>query len=105
MVIGLGGDFDDAGPQFADDRDVCDVRSGSIASLYVRREHVRSPPMAGPPQRKSALPSRAIAGRGEPYSITSSAAARSVGGIVRPRAFAVFRLMWRENRVGSSTGS
>ena len=32
-----------------------------------------------------------------PHSITSSARARSVGGIVRPRAFAVLRLMISSN--------
>ena len=38
------------------------------------------------------------------YSITSSAVASSVGGIVRPSAFAVFRFMTRLNFVGCSTG-
>ena len=38
------------------------------------------------------------------YSITSSARARSVGGIVTPSAFAVFKLMARSNLVGCSTG-
>ena len=38
------------------------------------------------------------------HSITSSARARSVGGIGRSRAFAVFRLMTRCNRVGCSNG-
>ena len=38
------------------------------------------------------------------YSITSSAWASSVGGIVRPRALAVVRLMMRSNFVGCSTG-
>ena len=40
-----------------------------------------------------------------PYSITSSARARSVGGIARSRAFAVLRLMTSSNLVGCSTGS
>jgi hypothetical protein len=39
-----------------------------------------------------------------PHSITSSARARSVGGIVRPRARAVLRLMTSSNLVGSCTG-
>jgi hypothetical protein len=39
-----------------------------------------------------------------PHSITSSARARSVGGIVRPRAFAVLALMTSSNFVGWSTG-
>ena len=38
------------------------------------------------------------------YSITSSARARSVGGTVRPSAFAVLRLMTSSNLVGCSTG-
>ena len=39
-----------------------------------------------------------------PHSITSSARASSVGGISRPSAFAVIRLMTRSNLVGCSTG-
>ena len=39
------------------------------------------------------------------HSITSSAVARSEGGIVRPISLAVFRLMTSSNRVGCSTGS
>ncbi len=38
------------------------------------------------------------------YWITSSARFSSDGGIVRPRAFAVFRLMTSSNFVGCSTG-
>ena len=38
------------------------------------------------------------------YWITSSARPSSDGGIVRPRAFAVFRLMTRSNFVDCSTG-
>jgi hypothetical protein len=38
------------------------------------------------------------------YWITSSAWKRSVGGMVRPRAFAVFRLMTSSNFMGCSTG-
>ena len=38
------------------------------------------------------------------YSITSSARASSVGGISRPSALAVVRLMTRSNLVGCSTG-
>ena len=36
-----------------------------------------------------------------PHSITSSAAACSVSGTVRPSAFAAFRLMTSSNRIGS----
>jgi hypothetical protein len=39
------------------------------------------------------------------HSITSSARCRSDGGIVRPRAFAVLRLMTSSNLVGCSMGS
>src|SRR6516165_6291230 len=42
--------------------------------------------------------------QGDPYSIASSARASSVGGISRPRAFAVLRLMMRSNLVGACTG-
>src|SRR5262245_44831432 len=45
---------------------------------------------------------RAVHGVG--HSITSSARASSDGGIVRPSAFAVLRLMTRSNFVGCSTG-
>src|SRR5262245_11405191 len=38
------------------------------------------------------------------HSITSSARASSVGGTLRPRTFAVVRLMTRSNLVGCSTG-
>jgi len=38
------------------------------------------------------------------YSITSSARAISIGGIVTPSALAVFRLITSSNLVGCSTG-
>jgi hypothetical protein len=38
------------------------------------------------------------------HSITSSARARSVGGIVRPSTFAVLRLITSSSRDGNSTG-
>src|SRR3954463_11458467 len=38
------------------------------------------------------------------HSITSSARARSVGGISRPRVLAVLRLMTKSKEIGSSTG-
>src|SRR6266700_4835957 len=38
------------------------------------------------------------------YSITSSARVRRLGGISRPSAFAVLRLMTNSNLVGNSTG-
>jgi len=39
-----------------------------------------------------------------PHSINSSAVASSEGGIVKPRALAVLRLMTNSNFVGNSTG-
>src|SRR5215469_11469035 len=39
-----------------------------------------------------------------PHPITSSAPARTAGGIVRPSAFAVLRLTVRSNLWGGSTG-
>jgi hypothetical protein len=39
-----------------------------------------------------------------PHSITSSARARSDGGMVIPSTFAVFKLMMSLNLVGCSTG-
>ena len=38
------------------------------------------------------------------YSITSSAFARKAGGMLRPSALAVIKLMTRSNLVGCSTG-
>jgi hypothetical protein len=47
---------------------------------------------------------RAKFGSRRPYSITSSAMASSVGGMSRPSARAVIRLITRSNLVGCSTG-
>ena len=41
---------------------------------------------------------------GQSHWITSSARASTAGGIVRPRAFAVFRLITNSNLVGCSMG-
>src|SRR6266436_9620099 len=43
-------------------------------------------------------------GHAHPYLMTSSARKRSVEGIVRPSAWAVFRLITSLNRIGCSTG-
>ena len=51
---------------------------------------------SGPPQQRDELPPL--------HSITSSAMASSVCGTVRPRAFAVLRLMTSSNLVGNWTG-
>jgi hypothetical protein len=47
---------------------------------------------------------RAAAAKGPPHSITSSAVASNVVGIVRPSDLAVFRLMTNLNLVGACTG-
>jgi len=86
-----------------------DVRFGSEADMYSARAHVRFTPESGHVQctrpcllwAKSGLMQRSKEDR---YSITSSTRASSVGGIVRPRAFAVVRLRTRSNLVGCSTG-
>ena len=52
--------------------------------------------------RRASRPYRTLAGG--TYSITSSARARSVGGIVRPRAFAVLRLKNNSYVVGCMIG-
>jgi hypothetical protein len=49
-------------------------------------------------------PLRATTGHFDRYSITSSAVARSVGGILRPSAFAAFKLITRLNLVGVCAG-
>ena len=43
--------------------------------------------------------------QGSPHSITSSASASTLGGISRPSALAVLRLITSSNLVGYSTGS
>src|SRR5262245_27266356 len=53
------------------------------------------------PRRRTAEQRNELA---PPHSITSSARARSVGGTVRPRAFAVFRLITSSYLVGACTG-
>jgi len=55
------------------------------------------------PQADSCTAARPCA-RLHSYSITSSARASSVGGTVRPSAFAVLRLMTISNFVGACTG-
>ena len=55
-------------------------------------------------RRFDRLPTTGRGGSGRRYSITSSAVVSSDGGIVRPSAFAVFRLMTNSNFVGCTTG-
>src|SRR4029077_5255266 len=54
-------------------------------------------------RKAPSAPSGALLARA-PHSITSLASASSVGGTVRPSAFAVLRLMTSSNFVGRSTG-
>src|SRR6266700_3831125 len=65
----------------------------SMAAVTPAGAHVRIPPISRPSRAKPALRKRAIAGRRELYSITSSARASRVGGMARPSAFAVLRLI------------
>ena len=71
------------------------------ADAVAKRSVVPSSPALPALARPGASVGRVLAA---PYSITSSARARRVGGIVRPRALAVFRLMTSSNFVGCSTG-
>ena len=57
-----------------------------------------------PPNRSRTCAALFDSGRSQYYSITSSALPNSDCGIVRPRAFAVLRLMTKANFVGRSTG-
>ena len=86
-----------------------DVRFGSITDIEARRADVRFTPKSGhcratlgcPLCAKSRLVHRS---KKDCYSITSVAAVISVGGTVRPRAFAVFKLITSSNLVGACTG-
>src|SRR4030088_281830 len=66
----------------------------STAEIYQGDGHVRFVPE----------PDLCTAANSIAHSITSSARARIVGGIVRPSDLEVFRLMTSWNFVGSSTG-
>ena len=59
-----------------------------------------------PVEEPSTASKAAVSNRSKaaPYSITSSARARSVAGTVRPSALAVLRLIAKINFVGWSTG-
>jgi len=61
------------------------------------------PPESGQVQCNEGCPRWANTGH-RAYSITSSARARSDGGMARPNTFAVFRLMTNSNFVGCMTG-
>ena len=55
-------------------------------------------------RRGPAIAGTACQSLAAPYSITSSARDRIDGGMVRPSAFAVLRLMTNSNVVGCTTG-
>src|SRR5262249_14573370 len=89
-----------------------DVADGSIASDQDSPDPASMyamPPIATEFPRRggktlSANPVLMRRSRKHRYSITSSARASSVGGTLRPSAFAVLRLTTRENLVGACTG-
>jgi hypothetical protein len=64
-------------------------------------KHLKKRPRRERPRRRAAEQRDE---RASPHSITSSARASSVGGISRPSALAVIRLMTKSNLVGCSTG-
>src|ERR1700730_4168638 len=88
---------------------VADVAFGSIASFRPDTDHFRSSPISSHFQSWLACLKGAITGlmhRSKMhYSITWSARSRKASEIVKPSAFAVFRLMISSNLVGRSTGS
>src|SRR5262249_50445119 len=69
----------------------------TLALLRTRRERPRRRRAASERDELAALNART-------HSITSSARASTVGGISRPSAFAVLRLITNSNLVGSWTG-
>src|SRR5262245_21216052 len=71
-------------------------RGRSIARFTSKRDHYVGRGCCADKKRTELPP---------PHSITSSARASSVGGIVMPSAFAVLRLMTSSNFIGCSTGS
>ncbi len=76
------------------------VISTSFVMFRLRSQNTKLRKTPGQP----ALRFRAKGRIGQRYSITSSARASSVGGIVRPRALAVLVLMTSSNLVGCTTG-
>jgi hypothetical protein len=78
-----------------------DVRFGSKADICNANRHVRFTPNSGHVQCNGPRPLSANSGHTAIHSITSSALASSVGGTVRPSAFAVLRLITSSNLVGA----
>ena len=68
------------------------------------KRHVRFTPKSRHVQRNSLCLLWANRGHRQLYSITSSARASTEGGIVRPRALAVLRLITSSYLVGDCTG-
>jgi hypothetical protein len=91
------------------------TRPGPLRVIFVRStrsrrsRHVRFAPIASEPSHRSESPRCAKSGcehpqRGSPYSITASARASRPGGMVRPMARAVLRLITSSNLVDCRTG-
>src|SRR5262249_45717445 len=90
-----------------------------LIERLLERNHLRTIPADGACEQADPAHRRLLRARGErprrrpdeqrgelapPHSITSSASASSAGGIARPSAFAVLRLMISSNLVGAITG-
>jgi hypothetical protein len=80
------------------------IRFGSLADISQCNRHVRFTPRSGHSAVPEQCPQRANSGHRQPYSITASAVVNSDGGIVRPSALAVFRLITNSNFAGCTTG-
>jgi len=80
-----------------------DVRFGSTTDLIDPKSDFRSSPESGLKSGIAQCPKRVSCGHAD-YSITSSALASSVVGMLSPNPFAAFRFMTSSNFVGCSTG-
>jgi hypothetical protein len=85
-------------------------KSGSRRSLAPAGRRAKATPRCTACRRRSCIVPSSRSSRSQPnlvvtHSITLSAPARSVGGIMRPSARAVLRLTMSSNLVGCSTGS
>src|SRR5215471_8702221 len=79
----------------------CAASAGQAESAATPKAELRVRRVAPPAARALLLRSRVLVCG---HSITSSARASSDGGIVRPRAFAVLRMITSSNLVACSTG-
>ena len=82
-----------------------DFRNGSKADITSTNRDVRFTPKSGHSPTRSGCLLWANSGSRPSYSITSSAMDITPGGMVRPSALAVVRLMTRSNLFACSTGS